>query len=68
MLQVLTPEDNQKDGTELQKNIRTLAQEDIDTEDDKEYTVRDVKDVVMGMSKNKAPGKTVYQVKYLRVW
>jgi hypothetical protein len=35
MLQVLTTEDNQEDDTELQKNIRALAQENIDTADDK---------------------------------
>jgi len=56
MLQVLTPEDNQEDATELQKNIRALAQKDIDTYDDKEYTAREVKNVVLGESKYKATG------------
>ena len=35
MLQVLTLEDNQEYDWELQKNIRAIAQEDIDTDDDK---------------------------------
>jgi len=39
----------------LQKNIRALAQEDIDTDDDKEFTVKEVKNVVLSMNKNKAP-------------
>jgi len=57
MLQVLTPEHNQEDDTELQKNIRALAQEDTDTNDDKEFTVQEVKNVVLSMGKNKAPGE-----------
>ena len=57
MIQVLTPEDNQEDDTELQKNIRALPQEGINTDDDKEYTVREIKNFVLGMSKNKAPGE-----------
>ena len=55
MLQVLTPEDNQEDDTELQKNIRALAQENTDTDDDKEFTVQEVKKVVLSIGKNKEP-------------
>jgi len=55
MLQVLTPEDNQEDDTELQKNICALAQEDIDTDNEKGYTVQEVKNVVLSMGKNKEP-------------
>jgi len=55
MLQILTPEENQENDTELQKNTRALAQEDIDTDDDKEFTVQEVKNVVLSMGKNKAP-------------
>jgi len=57
MLQVLTPEDNQEDDTELQENIRVLAQEDIDTDDDKEFTVQEVKNAVLSMGKNNASGE-----------
>jgi len=45
MLQILTREDNQEDDTQFQKNIRALAQEDVDTDDDKEFTVQEVKNV-----------------------
>ena len=48
----------------MQKHTRALAQEDIDTDDDKEFTVQEVRNVVMSMGKNKAQGKTGYQVKY----
>ena len=57
ILQILTPEDNQADDTEMQKHTRALAQEDIDTDDDKEFTVQEVRNVVMSMGKNKAPGE-----------
>lgn len=55
MLQILTPEDNQEDDTEMHKNTRALAREDIHTEDDKEFTVQQVKNVVMSMDKNNGP-------------
>jgi len=57
MLQVLTPEDNQEDDTELEKNIRVVAQEDIDTDDEKAFNVQEVKNLVLGVCKNKAPGE-----------
>ena len=55
MLQILTREDNQENDTELQKNIRALAQEDIDTVDDKQFSVQEVKNLVLSIGKNKAP-------------
>jgi len=55
MLQILTLEDNQADEMELQENIRALAEEDIDTDDDMKFTVQEVKNVVLSMGKNKAP-------------
>jgi len=54
MLQILTPEHNQADNKEMQKNTRALEQENIDTDDDKECTVQEVRNVVMSMGKNKA--------------
>jgi hypothetical protein len=56
-LQSLPPEDNQEDDTEMQKNTRALAQEDIDTDDDKEFTVQEVRNVVMSMGTKKATGE-----------
>jgi hypothetical protein len=47
---ILTPDDNQEDDMEMQKSTRALAQEDINT-DDKEFTVQEVKNVVMSMGK-----------------
>jgi len=55
MLQVLTPDNNQENDTELQKNIRALIQDNFDTDDDKWFTVHKVKNVVFSMGKNKAP-------------
>ena len=56
MQQVLTPEDNQEDDTELEKNVRAPAQEDIDTDDNKKFTVHGVKKVVLSMGKIKSTG------------
>jgi ribonuclease HI len=57
ILQSLTPEDNEEDDTEMQKNTRALVQENIDTEDDKDFTAQEVRNVVMSMGNKKAPGE-----------
>jgi hypothetical protein len=57
MLQIFKPEDNQEDDMELQKKTRALSQEEIDTDNDKEFTIQEVKNVVMSMGKDKAPGE-----------
>jgi len=41
----------------LQKNISAIAKEDIDTDDDEWFTVQEVKNMVLGMGKYKAPGE-----------
>ena len=55
MLQILTPEENQEDDTELQKKTRALSQEENYMDDDKEFTVQEVNNAVMSMGINKAP-------------
>jgi hypothetical protein len=51
ILQSLTPEDNQEDDTEMQKNTRALAQEDIDT-------TQEVRNVVISIGGKRHQGKT----------
>jgi hypothetical protein len=57
ILQSLTPEDNLEDNTEMKKNTRTLAQEDIDTDDDKQFTAQEVRNVVISMGKKGTRGR-----------
>jgi hypothetical protein len=66
-LQSLTPEDNQEDDMEIQENTRALEQEDIDMDDDKEFTSQEVRNLVMGWGGKRHQGKKAYQVKSLRV-
>jgi len=47
MLQIVTTEVNQENNKEMQKHTRELTQEDMDTDHDKEYTVQEVKNLVM---------------------
>ena len=68
ILRIHIPEANQEDDTELQKNIRALAQEDIDTDDDKEFTYRKLRTWYWAWEKIRHQGRTEYQVKSLRVW
>jgi hypothetical protein len=57
MLRYFTPEDNEADVNESHKQIRALTQEAIDTADDKEFTVHEVKNAVASMGNKKAPGE-----------
>ena len=56
-LQNLTPKDNQTDDKGLHKQIRTITQEGIDTDDDKEISLQEVKTAVASMREKKAPGE-----------
>ena len=66
MLRNFTPEDNQND-TEYHKQLRALTQESIDTADDKEFTVQEIKNAVASMGNKKRQGKMAEQAKFLRV-
>ena len=68
MVRHFTPEDNEVDDNESHKQIRVLTQETIDTADDKEFTVQEVKNAVASMGNKRHQGKTAYQAKFLRVW
>jgi hypothetical protein len=57
MLRNFTPEDNQNDDTEYHKQLRVLTQESIDTANDKEFTVQEIKNAVASMGNKKAPGE-----------
>ena len=63
MIQKHAPDDNQEDNTEIHRQIRALTQTPIDTEDDEEFTVQEVTNVVQGTGNKKAPGNIEYQVK-----
>jgi hypothetical protein len=57
MIQKFAPDDNQGDDNEMHRQIRAQTQTPIDTEDDEEFTVQEVTNVVQGMSSKKAPGE-----------
>jgi hypothetical protein len=57
MLRNFTPEDNQNDVTEYHKQLRAQTQESIDTADDEEFTIQEIKNVVASMGNKKAPGE-----------
>ena len=57
IIQELTLEDNQHKDNATQKEIRAATQETIDTTDDKELCVQEVKNVVASMRGKKARGE-----------
>lgn len=56
MLEHFAPEDNQHDDSDLHKQARTLSMEPIYTEDDKEFTVQEIRNAVTSLGEKKAPG------------
>ena len=57
MLEYFAPEDNPKDDTEFHRQARILSQDPIDTDDDKEFTVDEIRNAVASMGDKKAPGE-----------
>ena len=52
-----TPEDDEKMDNERHKLIRAQIREPIKTEDDKLFTLVEIRDAIKGMNKNKALGE-----------
>ena len=57
MKQKFATDDNEKNGTDTHSQIRTLTQKPLDTEDDEEFTVQEVTNVIQDIGNNKAPGE-----------
>jgi hypothetical protein len=57
MIQEFTPGDNPDNDNATHKQLRAATQEPIDTADDKEISVQEVKNVVTSMGGKKAPGE-----------
>ena len=58
-LEYFVPDDNQADDSDFHKQARTLSQHPIDTDDDKEFTVEEIRNAVASMGDKKAPGEDV---------
>ena len=57
MLEHFAPEDDQHDDSYLHKQARTLSMEPIYTEDDKEFTVQEIRNAVASLGDKKVPGE-----------
>jgi hypothetical protein len=57
MLEHFTPEDNAQDDSEFHKKIRAQAQGTVDTPDDREFTLAEIRNAVESMNNKKAPGE-----------
>jgi hypothetical protein len=63
MIQKFAPDDNQEDDTEIHRQIRALTRKPTDMEDDEEFTVQEVTNVVKNMGKKRLQGKMKLQTK-----
>jgi hypothetical protein len=66
MLRYFTPEDNQNDDTEYHWKLRAQSQGTINTADDKEFSVQEIKNAVAGMGNKKAPGEDVITIEIFK--
>ena len=66
-LENITAEDNQTNGNATHKEIRALIQEKIDFNDDKEFTLSEIKTAVASMKERRHLGRTESQAKYIKL-
>jgi hypothetical protein len=57
MLEHFTPEDNAQDDSEIHKQIRAQSQGTVNTPNDREFTLADIRNAVESMNNKKAPGE-----------
>jgi hypothetical protein len=57
MLEHFTPEDNVQDDSEFHKQIRAQSQGIVNTPDDREFTLAEIRNAVESMNNKKAPGE-----------
>jgi hypothetical protein len=57
MIQKFAPEDNQEEDTETHSQIRKMAHKAPDMQNDEEFTLQEVTNVIQSMGNKKAPGE-----------
>jgi len=57
MLEHITPEDNEQDDREFHKQIRARSQATVNTPDDREFTLAEIRNAVDSLNTKKAPGE-----------
>jgi hypothetical protein len=56
MMETFAPKDNNLDDSDYHKAVRTLAEQPVNTKDDREFTKEEVVNTIASMNNNKAPG------------
>ena len=56
MMDTFAPKDNNLDDNDYHKAVRTIAEQPVNTEDDREFTKEEVGNTIASMNNNKAPG------------
>jgi hypothetical protein len=57
MLEYFTPEDNEQDDSEFHKRVTAKSQEIVNTLDDREFTMAEIRNAVETLNNKKAPGE-----------
>jgi len=55
MMETFAPKDNKLDNIDYHKAVRTIAEQPVNTEDDREFTKEEVGNTIASMNNNKAP-------------
>ena len=56
ILEHLIPKDEEAGESDYHKSIRTLIEEDVKTEDDRNFTAEEIKQTIKSIDRKKAPG------------
>jgi len=57
MLEYFTTEDNEYEDNEYHKEVRAQSQETVNSPDNREFTVEEIRNAVESMDNKKAPGE-----------
>ena len=56
-LEYLVPKDEEAEETDHHKQVRTLIEEPMDTEDDRDFTTEEIRQIIKSIDYKKAPGE-----------
>ena len=62
-LEYFIPKDEEAEETDHHRRIRTLIEEPMETDDDRDFTTDEIRQTIKSIDHKKAPGETALQAK-----
>jgi hypothetical protein len=64
ILEYLIPKDEEAEETDHHKRVRTLIEEPMETEDDRDFTTEEIRQTIMSIDHKRHQEKTASQVEF----